>query len=120
VQILRTEVLLEFIGDADGTDAPRLASPRSEPDKLARRLRWSMSSPPASTRLTSDLVRPGPHLTQPPDIPDPGSQERATLNAGPEALARLLAEEARLALAGDRENREDREPAATRSTGTRV
>jgi RIO kinase 1 len=41
-------------------------------------------------------------------------------DADPEALARLLAEEARLALADDRENREDRELAATRSTGTRV
>ena len=38
----------------------------------------------------------------------------------PEALARLLAEKARLALADDRENRKDRELAATRSTGTRV
>jgi hypothetical protein len=35
-------------------------------------------------------------------------------DADPEALARLLAEEAHLALADDRENREDREPAATR------
>ena len=35
VQILRTEVLLEFIGDADGTGAPRLAETRPEPDKLA-------------------------------------------------------------------------------------
>ena len=41
-------------------------------------------------------------------------------DADPQALARLLAEEGRLALADDRENREDREPEATRLTGTRV
>jgi RIO kinase 1 len=35
VQILGTEVLLEFIGDADGTGAPRLAETRPEPPELA-------------------------------------------------------------------------------------
>jgi RIO kinase 1 len=35
VQILGTEVLLEFIGDADGTGAPRLAETRPDPAQLA-------------------------------------------------------------------------------------
>ena len=35
VQILGTEVLLEFIGDADGTGAPRLAETRPGPTELA-------------------------------------------------------------------------------------
>jgi RIO kinase 1 len=35
VQRVGTELLLEFIGDADGTAAPRLASLRPEPDQLA-------------------------------------------------------------------------------------
>jgi RIO kinase 1 len=35
VQILGTEVLLEFIGDADGTAAPRLAETRPGPAELA-------------------------------------------------------------------------------------
>jgi RIO kinase 1 len=35
VQILGTEVLLEFIGDADGTGAPRLAETRPGPAELA-------------------------------------------------------------------------------------
>src|ERR1700761_4010465 len=35
VQILGTEVLLEFIGDADGTGAPRLAETRPQPAELA-------------------------------------------------------------------------------------
>jgi RIO kinase 1 len=35
VQIVGTEVLLEFIGDADGTGAPRLAETRPGPDALA-------------------------------------------------------------------------------------
>src|ERR1700731_4598723 len=35
VQILGTEILLEFIGDADGTGAPRLAETRPEPAELA-------------------------------------------------------------------------------------
>src|SRR5579862_3743563 len=35
VQILGTEVLLEFIGDADGTGAPRLAETRPGPQELA-------------------------------------------------------------------------------------
>jgi RIO kinase 1 len=35
VQILGTEVLLEFIGEPDGTGAPRLAETRPEPDELA-------------------------------------------------------------------------------------
>ena len=34
VQIIGTELLLEFIGDADGTAAPRLAETRPEPDEL--------------------------------------------------------------------------------------
>jgi RIO kinase 1 len=35
VQILGTELLLEFIGDADGTAAPRLAETRPDPAQLA-------------------------------------------------------------------------------------
>jgi RIO kinase 1 len=35
VQILGTEILLEFIGDADGTGAPRLAETRPGPAELA-------------------------------------------------------------------------------------
>jgi RIO kinase 1 len=35
VQVLGTEVLLEFIGDPDGTAAPRLAETRPEGDELA-------------------------------------------------------------------------------------
>jgi RIO kinase 1 len=35
VQIVGTEVLLEFIGDADGTGAPRLAETRPGPDERA-------------------------------------------------------------------------------------
>ena len=35
VQVLGTELLLEFIGDDDGTAAPRLAQCRPEPDELA-------------------------------------------------------------------------------------
>jgi RIO kinase 1 len=35
VQILGTEILLEFIGDADGTGAPRLAETRPGPEELA-------------------------------------------------------------------------------------
>jgi RIO kinase 1 len=35
VQILGTELLLEFIGDADGTGAPRLAETRPDPAQLA-------------------------------------------------------------------------------------
>jgi RIO kinase 1 len=35
VQILGTEILLEFIGDADGTGAPRLAETRPGPGELA-------------------------------------------------------------------------------------
>jgi RIO kinase 1 len=34
VQITATELLLEFIGDADGTGAPRLAETRPSPDEL--------------------------------------------------------------------------------------
>ncbi len=35
VQITGTEVLLEFVGDTDGTGAPRLAETRPSPDELA-------------------------------------------------------------------------------------
>ncbi len=35
VQILGTEILLEFIGEADGTGAPRLAETRPGPEELA-------------------------------------------------------------------------------------
>jgi RIO kinase 1 len=35
VQIVGTEVLIEFIGDPDGTAAPRLAQTRPDPDELA-------------------------------------------------------------------------------------
>ena len=44
VQILGTEILLEFIGDADGTGAPRLAETRPEPAELASL--WTSSSRP--------------------------------------------------------------------------
>jgi RIO kinase 1 len=36
VQVLGTELLLEFIGDADGTAAPRLAETRPDPSELER------------------------------------------------------------------------------------
>jgi RIO kinase 1 len=36
VQVLGTEILLEFIGDADGTAAPRLAETRPDPAALAQ------------------------------------------------------------------------------------
>jgi RIO kinase 1 len=36
VQVLGTELLLEFIGEPDGTAAPRLAETRPAPDALAR------------------------------------------------------------------------------------
>jgi RIO kinase 1 len=35
VQLLGTELLIEFIGDADGTAAPRLAQVRADGDELA-------------------------------------------------------------------------------------
>jgi RIO kinase 1 len=35
VQVTGTEILLEFVGDADGTAAPRLAETRPSPDVLA-------------------------------------------------------------------------------------
>ena len=55
VQILRTEVLLEFIGDADGTGALRLAETRPEPDKLASL--WSQLVEAMTTLASVGLAR---------------------------------------------------------------
>jgi RIO kinase 1 len=52
VQILGTEVLLEFIGDADGTAAPRLAETRPDPASLTRL--WDQL-----VRALVDLARDG-------------------------------------------------------------
>jgi RIO kinase 1 len=126
VQIVGTEVLLEFIGDADGTGAPRLAETRPDDDELADL--W--------TQLTESLVTLAQHglahgdlspynllvhrgrliMIDLPQVVDvisnpngPSFLERDTRNvaswftargfprANPEELADLLKEEARLA-----------------------
>ena len=145
VQILGTEVLLEFIGDADGTGAPRLAETRPGPAELA--ILWGQLVEATATLASAGfahgdlspynlLVHHGRlvmiDLPQLVDVIshsngrsflDRDAKNVATWfaraghpDADPEALARLLAEEAHLALADDRENREDREPAALKGS----
>jgi RIO kinase 1 len=128
VQILRTEILLEFIGDADGTGAPRLAETRPELAELASL--WSQLVEAMATLASVGfahgdlspynlLVHHGrlvlidlPQVVDVISHPDGRSfLERDAKNvatwfvragqpdADPETLARLLAEEARLALA---------------------
>jgi RIO kinase 1 len=130
VQILGTEILLEFIGDADGTGAPRLAETRPEPAELAslwRQLVEAMATLASAGFAHGDLspynllVHHGRlvmiDLPQVVDIIshpngrsflDRDARNVATWfakaghpDADPEVLARLLAEEARLALADD-------------------
>jgi RIO kinase 1 len=128
VQILGTELLLEFIGDADGTGAPRLAETRPDPAQLASL--WSQLVEAMATLASAGyahgdlspynlLVHQGRlvmiDLPQVIDIIshpngrsflDRDAKNVATWfakaghpDADPEVLARLLAEEARLALA---------------------
>jgi RIO kinase 1 len=131
VQILGTEVLLEFIGDADGTGAPRLAETRRGPSELASL--WDQLVE-AMTTLASIgfahgdlsaynlLVNHGrlvmidlPQVVDVVSHPngrsflDRDAKNVATwfakaghLDADSGKLARLLAEEARLALADNR------------------
>ncbi len=128
VQIVGTEVLLEFIGDADGTGAPRLAETRPGPAELASL--WDQLVA-ATTSLASAgfahgdlspynlLVHQGrlvmidlPQVVDVVSHPNGrGFLDRDAKNvatwfaraghpdADPDALARLLAEEARLTLA---------------------
>jgi RIO kinase 1 len=142
VQILGTEVLLEFIGDADGTGAPRLAETRPEPAELASL--WSQLIEAMTTLASAGfahgdlspynlLVHHGRLLMI--DLPQVvdiishpngrGFLDRDAKNvanwfskaghpdADPEALARLLAEEAHLALADDLRTKDTCEPAGT-------
>jgi RIO kinase 1 len=126
VQVLGTEILLEFIGDADGTAAPRLAETRPGPgelDHLWRQLTEAMTELARAGYAHGDLspynllVHHGRlvmiDLPQVVDvIAHPGGRgylERDARNvavwfakagqpgADPDALARLLAQEARLA-----------------------
>ena len=126
VQILGTELLLEFIGDPDGTGAPRLAETRPDAAQLASL--WSQL-----VEAMAELARVGyAHGDLSPynllvhegrlvmiDLPqvvdvvshpngrsflDRDAKNVATwfakaghINADHEALARMLAEEARLA-----------------------
>jgi RIO kinase 1 len=125
VQILGTEILLEFIGDADGTAAPRLAETRPEPaelDDLWRQLTEAMAELARAGYAHGDLspynllVHHGRlvmiDLPQVVDvIAHPGGREYLNRDArnvatwfakagqpgaDPDALARRLAEEARL------------------------
>ena len=131
VQILGTEVLLEFIGDADGTGAPRLAETRPEPAELASL--WSQLVEAMATLASAGfahgdlspynlLVHHGrlvmidlPQVVDVISHPNGrGFLDRVARivaiwfaraghpGADPEVLARLLAGEARLALADDR------------------
>jgi RIO kinase 1 len=126
VQILGTEILLEFIGNPDGTGAPRLAETRPEPTELARL--WSQLVESMATLARAGfahgdlspynlLVHHGrlvmidlPQVVDVISHPNGrGFLDRDARNvaawfaragqphADPEALARLLAEEARLA-----------------------
>jgi RIO kinase 1 len=132
IQILGTEILLEFIGDADGTGAPRLAETRPEPDELASlwgQLVEAMVILAGAGFAHGDLspynllVHHGRlvmiDLPQVVDIishpngrgfleRDAGNVASWFARAGhpeadTEALARLLADEARLALSGGRQ-----------------
>jgi len=126
VQITGTEILLEFVGDQDGTAAPRLAETRPEPgelDRLWHQLVEAMAALAGAGLAHGDLspynllVHRGRlvliDLPQVVDViahPDGRSYlERDAKNvatwftrlgqpgAGADALARLLAAEARLA-----------------------
>ena len=137
VQIVGTEILLEFIGDADGTGAPRLAETRPDPTELAslwNQLVEAMATLASSGFAHGDLspynllVHHGrlvmidlPQVVDVISHPDGRSfLERDAMNvatwfakaghpgADPEVLTRLLAEEARLALASDRDSPDDR------------
>src|ERR1700758_2771502 len=131
VQILGTELLLEFIGDADGTGAPRLAETRPQPAELASL--WSQLVEAMATLAGAGLAHGdlSPYnllvhhgrlvMIDLPQVVDVishpngrGFLDRDARNvatwfvkaghsdADPEALADLLAKEARLTLTGDR------------------
>jgi len=133
VQITGTEVLLEFIGDADGTAAPRLAETRPDHNELADL--WAQLVEALTTLARHGLAHGdlSPYnllvhsgrlvmidLPQVVDVIahpngrsflDRDAKNVATWfaraghpDADPEALAHLLAAEARLTLADDREN----------------
>jgi RIO kinase 1 len=126
VQILGTEVLLEFIGQADGTAAPRLAETRPGPADLASL--WSQLVEAMTTLASAGLAHGdlSPYnllvhhgrlvMIDLPQVVDVVSHPngrgfldrdarnvaawfaaRGLPGADPERLARLLAEEARLA-----------------------
>ena len=127
VQILGTELLLEFIGDADGTGAPRLAETRPDAAQLASL--WSQLVKAMATLAGAGyahgdlspynlLVHHGrlvmidlPQVVDVVSHPNGrGFLDRDSKNvaawfaraghpdADPESLAHLLAKEARLAL----------------------
>lgn len=128
VQITGTEVLLEFIGEPDGTAAPRLAETRPVPTQLASL--WSQLVEAMATLASAGFAHGdlSPYnllvhrerlvMIDLPQVVDVishpngrGFLDRDAKNvaswfaraghpgADPEVLARLLAEEARLALA---------------------
>jgi RIO kinase 1 len=132
VQILGTEVLLEFIGDADGTGAPRLAETRPGPGELASL--WNQLVDAMSTLASAGLAHGdlSPYnllvhqgrlvMIDLPQVVDViahpngrGFLDRDATNvaswfakagypdADHDTLACLLAKEARLVLAEDRE-----------------
>jgi RIO kinase 1 len=151
VQIVGTEILLEFIGDADGTGAPRLAETSPEPAELASlwsQLVEAMAALAGVGFAHGDLspynllVHHGrlvmidlPQVVDVISHPNGrGFLDRDARNvatwfaraghpdADSEVLARLLAEEARLALNSDRESREPAYragPAADGAIGSR-
>ena len=140
VQILGTELLLEFVGDADGTGAPRLAETRPDAVQLAslwRQLVEAMTTLARAGYAHGDLspynllVHDGrlvmidlPQVVDVVSHPNGrGFLDRDAKNvatwfaraghpdADSEALAHLLAEEARLALrSGAAINRANRNP----------